>query len=275
MKGSEYVICFEKPLNFDVCSVYAAGSGNSFRDFCDCDSVYRIAAVTSGSGKLVAQNSSTDIKENDIFILFPHEKASFEGVFEYNAVCFSLNPGKYSEGFGIIKANTTAEQRIINDSNVYSALKNLAKELAAGDNSFSEELVSLFCGLLLVYVLRAFDTAGGEKDVEEINFKVCSKVMSYIDTNVLSMKNLREVSRVMGYNYSYISTLFHRTTGITLNGYFKNKRMNEAKRLLLNSKISISEIARLMNYSSVYAFSKAFKEYFGSSPGHFSGRFSK
>ena len=75
MKGSEYVICFEKPLNFDVCSVYAAGSGNSFRDFCDCDSVYRIAAVTSGSGKLVAQNSSTDIKENDIFILFPHEMA--------------------------------------------------------------------------------------------------------------------------------------------------------------------------------------------------------
>ena len=69
-----------------------------------------------------------------------------------------------------------------------------------------------------------------------------------------------------GYSYGYLSALYKKTTSNTLSDYYRNKKLELAKHLVIEKKLKIGEIAEILNYSSVYAFSKAFKNKFGVSP---------
>ena len=80
------------------------------------------------------------------------------------------------------------------------------------------------------------------------------------------MTELYELSEKFGYNYSYLSHVFTSTTGKTPGEYFREKKLEAAKILILENRKKISEIAEMLNYSSAFAFSKAFKNHFGVSP---------
>ena len=267
--------CFDNPLKFEECSLYMAGHSEASCEMAFDETLYKVVSVISGKATIVSGKEKAVLESGDSFFGFPHETFVVEGDAQYNFALFNVIQGKYSEAFGRVRVGgIEIAQRVFKSENLAITLGGLCKEISSGMNFFATELVSLFCSQMMVYLLRSFDAVVSDKSSgDDVNFKVCSQIMNYIDSRIYTMKNLREVASAMGYNYSYISTLFHKTCGITLNTYFKNKRMNEAKTLLSGSKMSISEIARIMNYSSVYAFSKAFKEHFGSSPGHYSGRF--
>ena len=90
--------------------------------------------------------------------------------------------------------------------------------------------------------------------------------MNYIDSHVYTIKSLTEISEVTGYNYNYASNIFKAATGETVMNYYRSKRLKSAALLLEEDKLSITEVASLLNYSSVYSFSRAFKERYGVSP---------
>jgi YesN/AraC family two-component response regulator len=74
------------------------------------------------------------------------------------------------------------------------------------------------------------------------------------------------------YNYSYLSHLFHSITSQTLSAYFQKRRLETAAGLLSENDLSITQIAQMLQYSSVYAFSKAFRTYYGVSPREYRGK---
>ena len=90
--------------------------------------------------------------------------------------------------------------------------------------------------------------------------------MHYIDINIFSITNLQELSKQFNYNYSYLANVFSKTTKMTLSQYLANKKLEHSKVLIRENRLSFSEIARLLNYSSLYSFSKSFKKHFGLSP---------
>ena len=94
----------------------------------------------------------------------------------------------------------------------------------------------------------------------------CYRIMNYIDTHIFSMKRLTDVSEITGYNYSYLSALFKSTTGRTLSDYYKTARLKAARTLVRENKLTVSKIAEMLNYSSVYVLSRAYKAEFGVPP---------
>jgi AraC-like DNA-binding protein len=74
------------------------------------------------------------------------------------------------------------------------------------------------------------------------------------------------VAEALHYNYSYISDLFKKTTGETLSSYFRRRRLDAARLLLNEGKLSVTQISELLNFSSIYTFSRSYKDYFGVSP---------
>ena len=90
--------------------------------------------------------------------------------------------------------------------------------------------------------------------------------MNYIDTHIYTMASLSDVADAMHYNYSYISDLFKRTTDETLSAYYRRKRLDTARLLLSEGKLSVTQISELLNFSSIYTFSRSYKDYFGVSP---------
>ena len=70
----------------------------------------------------------------------------------------------------------------------------------------------------------------------------------------------------MNYNYSYLSAIFRSKTGVTISEYYQQKRLGAAKQLLFEGNLSVNKIADVLGYSSIYAFSKAFKKKYGIAP---------
>ena len=90
------------------------------------------------------------------------------------------------------------------------------------------------------------------------------KQISWLVGNVIN-----ELSEVVGLSYGYLSTIFKNTTHSSLSEYYRAKKLDSARFLLQEQKFTIPEISELLNYTSVYAFSKAFKNYYGLSPKNF------
>lgn len=90
--------------------------------------------------------------------------------------------------------------------------------------------------------------------------------MNYIDANVYDMENLSDLSAVTNYNYNYVSTLFGKTTGMSLRDYFVNKKLEVADALVKEGKLKVAQIAEKLHYSSGNSLSKAYKKKYGVSP---------
>lgn len=84
-------------------------------------------------------------------------------------------------------------------------------------------------------------------------------MMSYIDTHLYSLTSLNEMASDLGYNYSYLSALFKKTTTVSLSYYYRVKRLETARILITEKKMTMSRIAEVMNYSSIYVIQRALR----------------
>lgn len=84
-----------------------------------------------------------------------------------------------------------------------------------------------------------------------------------VDISIDSLAKLCDVSSV------YFRKLFYKKYNIPPIKYLIKTRVNKAKELLLYEYISISEIANLTGFSSVYTFSKTFKKTTGITPSEY------
>lgn len=64
----------------------------------------------------------------------------------------------------------------------------------------------------------------------------------------------------------YLSSIFSQEKGVGINKYIKNVRMEEAKELLLGTNMKISDICKMVGYSNLSYFCKAFRNEYGVTP---------
>ena len=70
-------------------------------------------------------------------------------------------------------------------------------------------------------------------------------------------------------DYSALSNLFSEVEGITIEKYYILQKTEKVKELLVYDELTLSEIAFLLNYSSVAYLSNQFKKVTGLTPSHF------
>lgn len=89
-------------------------------------------------------------------------------------------------------------------------------------------------------------------------------VKSYIDSNYEHDLNLQNLEQQFGYTKYHLERLFKEKYGIPIMVYRNKRRMEIAASLLRNH--SVTETAQLLGYSSIYTFSRAFRNTYGISP---------
>lgn len=65
---------------------------------------------------------------------------------------------------------------------------------------------------------------------------------------------------------SYLSSIFKKETGMGINSFIKNYRMEKAKDMIENTNIKIKKIGNLVGYSNTSYFCQSFKEFYGLTP---------
>lgn len=92
------------------------------------------------------------------------------------------------------------------------------------------------------------------------------RLLNYIHTNYYKNLKLEGISRLFGYNSSYLGQLFKENVGKSFNTYLDEIRIEHAKELIKSKDYKIYEIASKVGYSNVDYFYTKFKNAMGESP---------
>jgi AraC family transcriptional regulator len=92
------------------------------------------------------------------------------------------------------------------------------------------------------------------------------RVLAYIEENLDEEISLSAIANEVGMSQHYFSRLFKKSTGITPYQYVLKARIEQAKKLLLQSQLSIAEIALEVGFASQSHFTQSFKRFTGVTP---------
>lgn len=101
------------------------------------------------------------------------------------------------------------------------------------------------------------------------NSKLVHKARDYILYHISEPITTEALSKELGMNRTYLCKLFAEETGLTVNQYVTQVKMEEAKRLINVTKKSLAEIAEYLGYSSQSHFQKTFKKVWNMTPGEY------
>ncbi|WP_455620411.1 response regulator transcription factor [Eisenbergiella sp.] len=98
------------------------------------------------------------------------------------------------------------------------------------------------------------------------------RVLEYIRKNYKKNLKLQELSEQFFFNTNYLGRVLNRETGMPLSSYLHFLRIMEAKRLLAENELKISEIAFELGYKDTEYFTGKFKEFENMTPSAFRRR---
>lgn len=96
--------------------------------------------------------------------------------------------------------------------------------------------------------------------------KLVRKARDYILSHIGESITTEALAKELGMNRTYLCKLFSEETGLTVNQYVTQIKMEEGKRLMDITQKSIAEISEYLGYSSQSYFQKVFKKRFHMTP---------
>jgi AraC-type DNA-binding domain-containing proteins len=96
--------------------------------------------------------------------------------------------------------------------------------------------------------------------------RVVFEIVEYVKENCAKAKSLEEIAKKFYIEKSYLSRIFKKNTGFTVNEFINIQKIKKAQRLLEDTDFSIAKIAVLVGYENITYFTKIFKKYVGYTP---------
>lgn len=262
------------PLVLNGIGIYQIG-----KKLCDSDTVspphlhlhwFELTIANAGKGIITTNGVTEEIESGDIYLSFPYDihtvRSSPDNRLTYSFFSFYFKDEKYKEAFDRIALEYDASSsRVFRNAVIPSLVEILIMEIA--DGNLQDRLSELTLEQLILLVLKSCSPQKSSRKAEvKNNNQLVFMIMRYISLNLLSITDLSEIAERLGYNYSYLSKVFKKTTGKSITNFYLSSKMERAKTLLDENTLSVTAVAEALNYNSVYSFSKAFKLFFGVSP---------
>lgn len=232
-----------------------------------CHDFYEIEIIIGGSGTHLLNGNTYKFKKGDVFIIKPtdfHSLTVNGNLIIYNIKfdesllrnIFSLNSINLNEDYF---ANLNDEQLDL----VLATVKALEYE-TQNVKEYNTPMKQILLEYILLSIIR--ESKKCKTFVQDTQLK---NLLAYINRNFKTELRLENVAKILGYTPSYFSSWFHKTIGITYVEYINDLRLSEAKRLLMSTSGSVTEIGFIVGFSSFSGFLKNFKKKYGTTPSKF------
>lgn len=129
------------------------------------------------------------------------------------------------------------------------------EELTFSDDAYVNQLVFIRWLMLLSGQMAANSEL---KCPPAVPTYISDRVIHYLNENYASKLDVHALAEQMNMSYGHLSRIFRAETGTTITTEFRSIRINHAKKLLVTTNLSVSEIARICGYDSEQYFHRAF-----------------
>lgn len=123
-----------------------------------------------------------------------------------------------------------------------------------------EMMRCLLLETLILFLRKTSDVANSA------NHAVTEQLLRIAETRFAEPLTLTELCKQLNYSIPYISTLFKKEMGVGFETFLQKIRMDNAARLLANTKKSVGEIAMESGYTDLKFFHNLFRRHFSMSP---------
>ena len=132
----------------------------------------------------------------------------------------------------------------------------------------SEQMLRTLIESFLIGLIRKYEFFENSESKEETSFTV-NEILDYIDSTYTEKIALDELAFLFRTNRSTLCKNFKAESGKTLGAYIKDKKIEEAKRLLLQGSKTVTQIADELNFETVPYFCEFFKRHTGMTPSEY------
>jgi len=102
--------------------------------------------------------------------------------------------------------------------------------------------------------------------MDEIVLRAVERAINTMNSNLGERLTIDDLARSAMFSKFHFSRVFQRVTGVSPGRFLSAMRLNEAKRLLITTSITVADISHQVGYNSVGTFSSRFRYSVGVSP---------
>ncbi len=243
---------------------------------------HELVLITQGRGEWALDGRRHPFATHDLLFIPPFVPHSFAsdstGPVGHIAVHFDFAPGCPPAARGLARQppyrvrfthglDIASERRLFAGHRIERALGDVVTAHASG-----EVLGAASATVHLAGVLLALLAGPGNADREArspLHAIRVQSVVRFMAENLARPVDHAALERVSGVSPSRLQALFREVTGYPPLDYLRRLRVEEARRLLADSRLSVKEIAARTGFRDTSHFSKVFRRVDGLSPAHF------
>lgn len=172
--------------------------------------------------------------------------------------------------FGIIKARVLELIVLLSRSAIEGGAE--TEQIFTLNNSYIKEIENIesldrlntwLVGVMDRFVSYVFEF----NDVKHAD--VIFKITAYVKNNYMKKITLDDIADNVYLSRTYISRIFKEEMKVTLTKYINKIRIDKSKQLLLDSSLSLADVANLTGFDDQSYYSKTFRSITGMSPGRY------
>ncbi|MBO5295512.1 MAG: helix-turn-helix transcriptional regulator [Clostridia bacterium] len=132
----------------------------------------------------------------------------------------------------------------------------------------SEQMLELLLEYFLIGLVREQGYSEHANEVEEASTAI-GEIIHYVDVNYLQKTTIEELAFLFRTNRATLCREFKKATGKTLVEYINDKKLEKAKKKIIETQDSFTGIAEALNFESIHYFTRFFKKMSGQTPSEF------
>jgi AraC family transcriptional regulator, transcriptional activator of pobA len=244
---------------------------------------YSVILFTSGTGSMVINNDSYAVKPQTICIIAPHQMHSFEGINDAEGIIFFFCQDFYVEEFSFIRllnlfsytsqtGNSICNPCLCLSESEFNPVNTGIKsieceyELYTPSNN-SAVIIRSHLNIMLLKLSELYETKSGKSNNSD---SILIHSLSHlVDSYFIQEQQLGFYTSAFSMSESQLNYICNKHFKSSLKKILQNRLMQEARKLLLSSELSVSEIAYKLNFEDNSYFNKVFKNKTGLTPKRF------
>ena len=233
---------------------------------------FEIIAMTEGTAVFHIDSECFSAFAGDIILIPPcsihRVEIKPDGITRYNCICFDTELLCDKELVKALSDGFVSTKSIVKADESYSKLLCEYTERACTACENGEkgwELDAVGCMSLMFGILKKNGVFAHSLHIKKEN-DFGKNIIAYIAENYSSKLTSRDAAEAFFMNGSYFCRLFKKTFDCCFSEYLLAYRIEKARVFLINTSMSVSQIAFETGFNSSSYFGKAFKERYGVTP---------
>lgn len=239
-------------------------------------SFYHLVYFTKGSGSHSIDFVDFNVQPGQVYFMVPGQVHSwnFKGTPEGYIINFSagylnalLANTRYLEQFSFFSGRAAAQViqlPVSTRPNITHIFENIMSEYNADDTG-KDDMIRTAIVQLLLHVERQTNTAKNPQHAH-YNSVLLRNFQQLIELHFKEKKLTRDYAAMLYVTPNHLNALCKDIQGRPAGELIRDRILLEAKRLLINASLSISEIAATLDFDDNSYFTKFFKKYEGVTP---------